>query len=134
MKKVFGILLLAGLLAGCRTSEVLTEPARPGQRSASGAPVIANVSAVNYGYYLFGCLPIWSGNPNRPNQELYWMWKDAVHDHYQKQMMDFARRKVKGDRIEDYSSNEHFSGVYTLWIVWRKVLRSNAVIVKNASR
>ena len=133
-------LLFAGLFllpSGCVTSTFsMTDPA-PGQCSSEGHPIKKVLHGMNTGIYLFYWIPLWSGSPRRPNRREYDLFTHQVDWKALRRMFDKANRKLEGDAVEDFSCRESSSGIFGLWIIWKRAVRAEAVSVtyrKKSSR
>jgi len=120
------------LFCGCRTSEVTCYPAYEGQPTYDGHKVLANVQGVNYGFFLFGFIPLWCGDPKMPNSRHYVTLHNRLKPEYSEIMMEgFVRRRFGTGKLVACRHTEQFSGLYTLFIVWRKVINSRALWISN---
>jgi len=84
---------------------------------------------MNTGVYLFYYIPLWSGNPYRPNRREYNLFEHQTDWKAMRRMFGKGNEKLKGDAIEDFSCRESSSGVYGLWIVWKRAVRADALCV-----
>ena len=131
-----GVLLLLAVSAlfsgGCVTSTFkMTDPA-PGQVSREGHPVRKVLHGMNTGVYLFYWIPLWSGNPRRPNRREYDVFTHQVEWKSMRRMFDRANGMLKGDGVEDFSCRESSSGAFGLWIFWKRAVRAEALSVTYA--
>ena len=117
--------------AGCVTSTLKITPAEPGRRSASGAPVTHVLEGMNSGVYLFYWIPLWSGNPNFPNQRNYDLFRHRVNDKAIYRMFDVTARRMRSSRFEEVQTSSRSSGVWTLWIFWKRSVHGHAVLVRE---
>lgn len=133
MKKISSSLAAALFLAlfgsGCVTSTLKYIPADPGSVSQSGAPVNYVVEGMNSGVYLFYYIPLWSGNPRRPNQRDYDLFRHRVNDKAIYRMFDVAARRMHSARYEDAVVTHRSVGIWTLWIVWKRSVHGRAVLI-----
>ena len=123
--------LLALVVSGCVTSTLKYIPAAPGSKSKSGAPVSYVVEGMNSGVYLFYYIPLWSGNPRRFNQRDYDLFRHRVDDKAIYRMFDVAAKRMRSDRYEDATVVHRSSGVWTLWIFWKRSVHGRAVLVSE---
>ncbi len=133
MKKLLVLLPALLLLSGCfgGTSKVEILPPHDGQVTADGLPVTANIRSFNRGMYLFNWLPIWSGRPDLPNQRRYRTFRNYVKEGYNVIMMEQAvSKRVKSAELRDIHSEYHTSGMWSLWILWNRTLKTSAAAVK----
>ena len=118
------------LLSGCVTSVCQFSPPEPGMKSSKGHEVVATLRGMNTGVFLFNLLPVWSGEPRHPNRMDYEFFQDLVDVKGMRRMFDGKARLLKADGVEDFSYTESSSGVWTLWIFWKRDIRAEAVAVK----
>ena len=123
--------LLALFVSGCVTSTLKYTPAEPGSTSKSGAPVSYVVEGMNSGVYLFYYIPLWSGNPRRFNQRDYDLFRHRVDDKAIYRMFDVAAQRMHSARYEDAVVTHRSSGVWTLWIFWKRSVHGHAVLVRE---
>ena len=134
MKRIpilFAAVLLAFSLSGCVTSTLRYIPAAPGSTSKSGAPVSYVVEGMNSGVYLFYYIPLWTGNPRRFNQRDYDLFRHRVDDKAIYRMFDVAAKRMHSARYEDATVVHHSSGVWTLWILWKRSVHGRAVLIRE---
>ena len=136
MKKflISAVVLTAALFAGgcVRTSTLEWQSASPGEVSRSGNPVAYHLKARNCGVYLFNVLPVWSGKVSRPNRKDYELWEDMVNYWDMRRLLDCELRRLGAARVEDIEMSSHSSGLWGLWIFWKKSMIATGVAVKNA--
>lgn len=120
--------------SGCVTSTLKMTPAEPGRLSRSGKPVAYSLVGMNSGVYLFYYIPLWTGNPNYPNQRDYDIFRDRVDDKAIYRMFDGANRRRRTGGVEDVSITSHSSGVWTLWIFWKRSVYGRGVLVSKPGR
>lgn len=121
------IMMLA--VVGCNTSTVTMRPPVEGQTGPSGAKVTANLEASNWGLFLFYWIPLWSGNPWRPNRRDYVVFGNRVEEKYADMMLRERAKKLKADDVEDVKIRQSSTGFFSLWILWRRGFRGTAVAV-----
>lgn len=134
MKKCFVTTVLAAAIlagsVGCNTSIVKSQPPVKGQTSSTGAPVVANLEGSNWGLFLFYYIPLWSGNPNRPNRRDYITFRNRIGNKYTTGMLRGWARQLKAD-VEDVQITDSSTGAFSLWIFWRRSQTATAVAVKK---
>ena len=123
--------LLALWSAGCVTATLQVHPAAPGMVAKSGAPVSHVVQGMNSGVYLFYYIPLWSGNPTNPNQRTYDLFVHRVDDKAIYRMFDVSAKRMRASRVEDVSIAQRSSGVWTLWIFWKRSVHGKAVLIRE---
>lgn len=131
MRKFFVIVLpfVAALLAGCATTE--TTKALSGTVSVNGCETTGTICAENYGYYLFSVVPLFAGNPEKPNQTSMCFFKDTVNLENNKKMIDKEAKKLGGGMLCNLQNSVDWTGSFSLWIIWKQVLHSNATVIKQ---
>ena len=120
---------LALCASGCVTSTLRYTPAEPGRVARSGVPVSYVVDGMNSGVYLFYYIPLWSGNPYCPNQHSYDLFRHRVDDKAIYRMFDLAAYRMHLARYEDVTVEHRSSGVWTLWIFWKRSVHGRAVLI-----
>ncbi len=125
--------LAAMMLAttGCTTSEMIMQPPAEGQTGPGGTRVVENLEARNWGLFLFYWIPLWSGNPGRPNQSDYVVFGNRVKEKYMEMMLRGRARQLKADDVEDIRVRESSTGFFSLWILWRRSMSATAVAVEK---
>lgn len=128
--------LAAALLpaAGCvsgQTSVTRITPPEPEQRASDGSRAVANLLVENRGVYLFNWLPVWSGNPYRPNLRKYHLFEDDMHPIHLRFMLEQAARKAGADRYTDEATVVNETGASSLWLLWSRTTRITAVAVEG---
>ena len=118
------------LLSGCVTSVCQFSAPAKEMKSSKGHEVVATLTGMNTGVFLFNVIPIWSGKPHRPNRMDYEFFEDLVDVNGMRRMFDKKAKLLKADGVEDFSYTESSSGVWTLWIFWKRAIRAEAVAVK----
>ena len=134
MKKasvLLAVSLLTLFVSGCATSTLRYIKVAPGTTSKSGAPVSCVVEGMNSGVYLFYFIPLWTGNPRNPNEHSYYLLRHQVDDKAIYRMFDVAARRRKSARYEDAVITHRSTGVWTLWIVWKRSVHGRAVLVSE---
>ena len=127
-------LLLALCVSGCVTSTLKYTPAAPGSKSRNGTPVSYVVEGMNTGVYLFYYIPLWAGNPHHPNQRDYDMFRHRVDDNAIYRMFHVAAVRMHSARFEDVEISHSSSGIWTLWIFWKRSVHGRAVLVSEKRR
>ncbi|MBS1368600.1 MAG: hypothetical protein HPZ91_01475 [Lentisphaeria bacterium] len=133
MKKSFVTAMLAAAIlagSGCNTSVVSSQPPVEGQTSSSGSRVVANLEGSNWGLFLFYYIPLWSGNPNRPNRRDYITCRNRIENKYTDGMLRTWAKQMKAD-AEDVQITDSSTGFFSLWILWRRSQSATAVAVRK---
>lgn len=124
MKKLLPLLCLF-FLCGCATTQVSQTLPKNNPENVAGV-----IFAENYGYYLFGYLPICCGNPDAPNDVTMSFFKDKVTIEKNAEMIKLEADKLGAKSLKDVRHSNSWTGSFSLWIVWRQVLNSNATALK----
>lgn len=133
MKTINTIILVCVIfLTGCATTEVSTQ-FNDNITAESNTPV-ATIFAENYGYYLFGYLPICAGNPNKPNVNTMSLFEDTVTIENNGKMINYEAQKLGATSLADIRHSTNWTGGFSLWIIWKQVLTSNAFAVKSQNK
>ena len=93
---------------------------------------MAAVTAEIYGYYLFGFLPIITGNPDKQNETSASMFEDTVTVENNHAMLAREVEKLGAESMGNLRDSTYWTGGFSLWIVWKQVLSSNALALKPA--
>ena len=123
------VLPTALFIGGCASSTWRITPAPPGRLAASGKPVAFSVEGMNSGVYLFYYIPLWSGNPTRPNQGQIDLLLHRVDDKSMFRMFDAANRHMHTAGVEEVVTEHRSVGVWTLWIFWKRSVHGRALLV-----
>ncbi|MBR7118932.1 MAG: hypothetical protein IKC77_01895 [Lentisphaeria bacterium] len=132
MKRFLPVLSAVLLLcSGCVTSTVTQIKAAPGERSASGKRVVAHLQGMNSGVFLFYYIPLWSGKENRPNNRDYDTFRNRVEKKHMRKMLDLQAKRLGADEVENLSIHTKSSGIWTLWIFWKRSVHGVGTAVKS---
>ena len=122
MKKILPYLISALVLCGCATTQVKNiEPA-----GVSDAKAV--VFAENYGYYLFGFLPIICGDPENMNDTSLTFFEDTVQIKNNANMIAREAEKLGAKELLDVKHLTNWTGGFSCWIIWKQVMSSNATL------
>lgn len=121
-------LSLLFLLCGCMggTSIVTVDPA-PSGTEYQGRQVLGFIQAENRGMYLFGCIPLWSGKPHKPNYRQFTMFRNYLKQGYMDQMLMDEGRLMKAEKIVVANQTTQSSGWFSLWLVWNKQMFAEGI-------
>jgi len=134
MKRRTGALMMtaalaaACLLAGCAT--VQTAKNFGGVTVDGAAKPIATVAAENYGYYLFGVLPLIAGAPAYPNANTCCLFQDTVTLQNNMSMLAQTVKMENGRKLANVKTTKDSTGTFSLWILWRKTVNTTALITE----
>ena len=133
MKTINTIILVCVIfLTGCVTTEVSTQ--FNDNITAEGNTPVATIFAENYGYYLFGYLPICAGNPDKPNVNTMSLFEDTVTIENNSKMINLEAQKLGATSLAEIRHSTNWTGGFSLWIIWKQVLTSNAFAVKSQNQ
>ncbi len=142
MKRQLGIgltaLMLGSMLCGCPAAVITRTPPAPDQQPLLGTgeteTVVANLEGSIDSYLMFGCLPLLTGNANRPNSATYKAFGNMAQPAIARTMLESYGEALGADRVVIRSVRERSSGWMTLWLFWHKVVTvsGEAVDLKKA--
>ena len=134
---IFSLLLALSLLTGCVTSTVKhtmidqKKLSKTEKSAASGKREIAKLEGLNSGVFLFYYIPLWSGKDSRPNRVEYKTFRNMVEPRNMRRMLKgYSRKFLKADDVENITIEEKASGVWTLWIFWKRSVHGTGTAVK----
>lgn len=115
------------LVSGCAT--IQTARNFDGKTVDGHAKPLATITTENYGYYLFGqpCLPLIVGNPYQPNEDTWLFFEDTVVVDNNITMANNEARRLGAKQIVNIKSEVSWTGSFSLWIVWKKLVFTSAV-------
>ncbi|MBO7521120.1 MAG: hypothetical protein J6T16_02645 [Opitutales bacterium] len=122
MKKILPYLIAALALSGCATTQV--KNIEPAEVSDAKAVVFAE----NYGYYLFGFLPIICGDPENMNDFSAAFFEDTVQIKNNADMIAREAEKIGAKEYLDVKHRTNWTGGFSYWIIWKQVMSSNATL------
>lgn len=127
--KLITSLLALGFLCGCATSHTNTEFIP--HLKVDGKEPAAVIVAENYGYYLFGFIPLIAGNPDNANATSLTVFKDTVTIENNHRMILAAADELNTPyTLTNMRDSTDWTGAFSLWIIWKQVLNSNTVAIK----
>lgn len=130
--KFFPALALSGVLLSSGCASIQTSRALVGVRVDDGKVPVATVAAENYGYYLFGFIPLITGNPDTPEAyDCYW-FSDTVTLQNNMRMITEVARRERGTGLANVKTISRFDGAFSLWILCRKIIFTSAVVTRDA--
>ena len=127
------ILAAAGItmfLSGCCNAVVYTREAdaQMQERRVDNLQPIATGEASNSGYYLFNTWPIYTGNTARYNRKDYHSFYDDITPGRNSSMLlNDMQKKFNVKQLAEVEHQESSWGWFSLWIVWRKNIRTTAI-------
>ena len=127
------VVAFSAILSGCCHAEVKMTPVSNdiSSRRIDKLQPVAVGEAYNTGYYLFNIWPIYSGNPEQYNRKDYHSFFDDINKGRNSSLLlNAMQRQYKVERLHDVEHQETSSGYFSLWIVWRKNIRTTALGLK----
>ena len=138
MKKTLFASLAVLALAGCSSFTDIGHPKDP-IFTDDGEPVVASVTVFNISYSLFGILPICSGTTwkegpykDRDLWNVTWFEDRCTLDE-NIASVKAALRETGSNRIENLVTDSDNWRFWSLFIINRKVMKSNCAILKPLS-
>jgi len=134
MKRGTGALMMtvalaaACLLSGCAT--VQTAKNFGGVTVDGASKPVATVAAENYGYYLFGALPLITGAPAYPNANTCCLFHDTVTVQNNMSIIAQVVKMENGRKLANVKTTKASSGSFMLWIFFRKTVNTTALITE----
>ena len=121
------VLLLLLCAAGC--ASVRTTRVFNGVKVDGGYTPLATVSIENTGWFLFNCIPLGSGNPNRPNEVTWCPFQDTVTLDNNMKMLDATMTDMDATCFEHLSSHLK-DDFYYFFILYRRTCQTSVVILR----
>jgi len=121
-------LALLGMVPGCAT--VQTAKRFAGVPVDGASQPVATVAVENYGYYLFGTIPLIAGAPAYPNADTCRLFQDTVTLQNNLTMIAQTVKAENGKKLANLKTTEEWTGSFSLWILWRKTLATTALITE----
>ena len=122
------ILVCIVCLSGCAT--VKTARNFEGLHVEGDTQPVATVAIENYGYYLFGLIPLIAGEPRYPNAPLCTLFSDTVTTQNNMLMLSKTAQKTGAKKVCNVRVYEHWTGSFSFWIVWQKRLFTGALLTE----
>lgn len=127
--RYFMIMILLAALTGCATSHVQIQRPKEKKVLPDGREVVAELKGDNTCYYLFGFIPLWCGNSNRPNAGDYYIFRDRLSEIRNDAMLKGFAAKLGADTVINIKHQRHSTGAYSLWIVCTEAITSTGTAV-----
>lgn len=116
MKKYWLMIPLVGLwLAGCASVHVVQD-LNGQQLTTTGETPIAHVNGDNFGYYLFGLIPLIAGDPADTNS--FALFRNTVTEKAVVEMVTRKSKELGATKTTDLTSYANSTGLQTLFTVW----------------
>lgn len=120
-------LLLLLCAAGC--ASVKMTRAFNGVKVDNGYTPLATVSIENTGWFLFNCIPLASGNPERPNETDWLFFRNTVSLDNNMKMLD-ATMNSQGATCFEHLTSHLKDDFYYFFILYRRTCQTSAVILR----
>lgn len=124
-KSVFGLTLVA-MLCGCASVTPLKTPAG---MKVDGVEPIESVEVSNSAWYLFSCIPLFSGDPNSPNVGTCKLFRNTLTLQNQLKMLEDEAKRVGATRAIDVTSVSYEETIFFFVFEHRRG-HTSAVLVK----
>ena len=66
-----------------------------------------------------------------PNVRRYRLFEDQINEWGVRRLLDTGARKCGADSVENVEFTSDAKGAFSLWILWRRTVRGQAIAVKN---
>lgn len=119
--------VLAFALAGC-ASVVRLVPSEA-QKTRDGETVVETIQVANTSWKFLGCLPIASGDPERPNKKTCRWCRDTVTLENQMRMIEAEAQAVGAKRATEVITYRNDEDAYLILFL-RSKIHTSAVLVK----
>ena len=118
---------VAAAVAGCASVSVVKD--LNGQKlTPGGEEPVAHINGDIYGYYLFGCIPLITGDPQNPGSQSY--FHNTVKAEDAVEMVTRKSKELGASKLTDLTSREDSTGLQTLFIVWYRDVQVSGNAVK----
>lgn len=91
----------------------------------------------NYGYYLFGFIPLFCGNPDKPNKNSMCLFKDTVTVDNNIKMIHNDIKEFEQELgipldMGQIKTQVSESGSFSAFIIWRKIITTSTIAIAGA--
>jgi hypothetical protein len=128
LQNIVPLLVFIVCLSGCAT--VKTARNFEGLRVENGAKPLATVSIENYGYYLFGVIPLIAGEPRYPNAPMCALFNDTVTTQNNMLMLSKTARRIGAKKVANLRVYENWTGSFSFWVIWQKQIYTGALLIE----
>lgn len=126
---IFCVISFSLFVSGCAT--VQKSETFPKINELSPIQPVASIVVENYGYYLFGILPLWCGDIEEPNTAgCDWFTDTVTIDNNVKLIKKEADSYGDGVSLGELKTEVKTSGSFSAWILWRKIITTSACVFK----
>lgn len=127
MKKTLLLILLSAVFGtGCATIQTCTDFG--GIYVDDGNRPVATVAIENYGYYLFGIIPLICGNPELPNANDFKMFTDTVTVDGNMKILAGAAKDMKASVVGNIKTQYDETGAWSLCLIYKRVVFTSAIL------
>ena len=128
MKGHWLLIPLAGLLlAGCASVHVV-QSLNDQKLTSTGEDPVAHLNGDNFGYYLFGVVPLIAGDPADTNS--FTLFKNTVTENAVVDMVTKKSKELGATKTTDLVSRTDSTGLQTLFTVWYRSVQVSGNAVK----
>jgi hypothetical protein len=124
------LMLLAAFAAGCTTVQYTT--VYNGVKVDNGRTPIATVEIENSGWFLFGFIPIASGNPEKPDQCSCRLFSNTVKLENNYRVLERKTKEAGADSIANLTSHWTDESAFVI-LLKRRACHTSAVLLKPES-
>ena len=127
---ILGAVFMAAMLSGCchATVSARTLDKEMQSKRIDNLQPIAYGEASNTGYYLFNTWPIYTGDPTEYNRKEYHsLYDDIKPGRNASMLLNAMQKKFNVKQLAQIEHHESSWGWFSLWIVWRKNIRTTAI-------
>lgn len=126
---IFCVISFSLFVSGCAT--VQKSETFPKINELSPIQPVASIVVENYGYYLFGILPLWCGDIEEPNTAgCDWFTDTVTIDNNVKLIKKEADSYGDDVSLGELKTEVKTSGSFSAWILWRKIITTSACVFK----
>jgi len=129
MKRV-ALMFLAAFAAGCTTVQYST--VYNGVKVDNGRTPIATVEIENSGWFLFGFIPVASGNPEKPDRCSCKLFRNTVKLENNYRVLERRAQDVGADSIANLTSHWTDESAFVI-LLKRRACHTSAVLLKPES-
>ena len=119
-------LALAATLCGCASVTPLKTPA---DVKVDGVVPVESVEVTNSAWYLFSCIPLFSGDVERPNTGDFKLFRNTLTLQNQMKMLEDEAKRVGATRAIDVTSVSYDEAIFFFVFEHRRG-HTSAVLVK----
>jgi hypothetical protein len=114
------------LMVGCTNVEIAKKFDGQLTEVTDSLPV-AHINVDNYGYYLFNCIPLISGNTKNASTRLF---TDTVRVEPVVARLTAEANRLGASKTTNIKTSVEESGIITLWIFWYRGVQASGNAIK----